>query len=57
MLCQSLMPHDMLVILNKNEGLFVTITSTIEGGAFLVNHVGIVITLVKSKMSQTDCNG
>ena len=57
MLCQSLMPHEMLVILNKNEGLLVKITSTIEGGAFLVKHVGLVIRLVKSKMSQTDCNG
>ena len=47
MLCQSLMPHDMLVILNKNEGLLVKITSTIEGGAFLVKHVGLVIRLVK----------
>ena len=34
MLCQSMMPHDMLVILNKNEGMLVKITSTIEGGAF-----------------------
>ena len=41
------------MILNKNEGLFVKI----EGGAFLVKHVGLVIRLVKSKMSQTDCNG
>ena len=49
MLCQSLMPHEMLVILNKNEGLLVKITSTIEGGAFLVKHVGLVIRLVKSK--------
>ena len=45
------------MILNKNEGLLVKITSPIEGGAFLVKHVGLVIRLVKSKMSQTDCNG
>ena len=57
MLCQSLMPHDMFVILNTNEGMLVKITSTIEGGPFLVKHVGFVIRLVKSKMSQTDCNG
>ena len=39
------MPHEMLVILNKNEDLLVKITSTIEGGAFLVKHVGLVIRL------------
>ena len=58
MLCQSLMPQDMLVILHKNEGMLVKITSTIDGGAFLVKHVGLfIIRLVKSKMSQTYCNG
>ena len=45
------------MILNKNEDMLVKITSTIKGGAFLVKHVGLVIILVKSKMSQTDYNG
>ena len=44
------------MILNKNEGMLVKISSTLEGGAFLVKHVGLVIRLVTSKLSQTDCN-
>ena len=49
-LCKSLMLHVEFVMLNRRDGLFVRITSNIEGGASFMKHVGVLIRFVKSKM-------
>ena len=56
-LCQSLMPHVKCVILNRRDGLFVRITSKIEGCASFMKHVVVFIRLVKSNISHTVCEG
>ena len=56
-LSQSLMPHVKFVTLYRNDGLSVRITSTIEGCASFIKHVGVLIRLVKSNMSHTVCKG
>ena len=47
-LCQSVMPHVKCVVLDRKDGLFVRITSKIEGCASFVKHIGVLIKLVKS---------
>ena len=44
-------------MLNRRDGLFVRITSKIEGGASFMKHVEVLIRLVKSNMSHTVCKG
>ena len=56
-LCQSQMPHVKFVMLDRRDGLFVTITSNIEGCASFMKHVGVLIRLVKSTISHTVCKG
>ena len=46
-LCQSLMPHVKCVTLNRRDGLFVRITSKMDGCASFIKHVGVLIRLVK----------
>ena len=56
-LCQSLIPHAKFVILNKRVGLFVNMTSTSDGGAFLVKHVAFFTRQLRSNISHTFVNG
>ena len=56
-LCQLLISHAKFVTLNKRVGMFVSMTSTSDGGAFLVKHVAFFTRQLRSNISQTFFNG
>ena len=52
-LCQSLIPHAQFVMLNKSVCLFVSMTSTSDGGAFLVKQFAFFTRQLRSNISHT----